>query len=113
MQMRCKLPNEFAIRRGGCLARAVPANFMNGPAWGVGQRAGPPPHFPALRLRHAEPHVAASRPAASRSAASDGAREASGRVSRQPATRCEDTPPGALQGLYPLAPLSGFFRISS
>lgn len=32
----------------GCHARAVPANFMNGPAWGVGQRAGPPPHFPAL-----------------------------------------------------------------
>lgn len=45
----------------GCHARAVPANFMNGPAWGVGQRAGPPPHFPELRLRHAAPHVAASR----------------------------------------------------
>lgn len=63
MQMRCKLLNEFAIRRGGCQARAVPAGFMNGPAWGGGGGAPARPHISLLkRLRHAAPHVAASRP---------------------------------------------------
>lgn len=63
MQMRCKLLNEFAIRRGGCQARAVPAGFMNGPAWGGGGGAPARPHISLLkRPRHAAPHVAASRP---------------------------------------------------
>lgn len=44
MQMRCKRLNEFAIRRGGCQARAAPAGFMNGPAWGGGGGAPARPH---------------------------------------------------------------------
>lgn len=84
MQMRCKLPNEFAIRKPRLSCPAVPANFMNGPAWGMG---GPParPHISlrCARPRHAAPHVAAPWPAASRSAASDGARAAAG---QNPAT---------------------------
>lgn len=76
----------------GCHARAVPANFMNGPAWGVGQRAGPPPLFPALHCaatcRAARCCLpAATWPAASRSAASDGAPEVPGHSPRHTASR--------------------------
>lgn len=118
MQMRCKLPNEFAIRKPRLSCPAVPANFMNGPAWGMG---GPParPHISlrCARPRHAAPHVAAPWPAASRSAASDGAREAAGQNPRHAASQrrvgTTTRPLGARQGLCPLALIPPGFGMGS
>lgn len=122
MQIRCKLLNEFAIRRGGCQARAMPAGFMNGPAWGGGGGAPARPHISLpLRPRHAAPHVAASRPRRDLARhqrvscfrrGSGGCRPES--PPRRPglpptadyASGPTTRPPGARQGLSPLAPLS-------
>lgn len=89
MQMRCKLPNEFAIRKPRLSCPAVPANFMNGPAWGMG---GPPPRFPGAAppatCRAARCRALARRPPVS---CFGWGSEAAG----QPAARRDhDTPPG-------------------
>lgn len=86
---------------------------------GVGRRAGPPPHFPELRLRHAAPHVAASRPRGDLARGQPvscfgwglgGCRPESPPRRRQATRLAGDTPPGALRGLSALAPPSRFWK---
>ena len=113
MQIRCKLPNEFAIRNRGCQARAASAGFMNGPAWGGvwGAARRPAPTFPCRCARDMPrrtllpPGPAATWLAAKRvSCFGTGRGRLPARV--PPAPPARDTPPGASRGVYPPASLS-------
>lgn len=118
MQMRCKLPNEFAIRRPRPSSPGSACEFYEWACVGGGAARRPAPTLPcaALRPRHAAPHVAASllrpgpQPAGQLLRMGLGRFPATVPATRQPATRWADhTSPGALQSLYPLEPLSRVF----